>query len=157
MLHLLVGIQGSGKTTFSKELSQKLNCPLVSSDGVRNIHPTWSEDLIWPEIYRLIAESLKKNEDVVYDATNITPKVRKRVKDNIEQLGATFKAIAYFLDTPIDECIKRVEKRNEMVGERFLPLEVIESYHKSLVSPTLDEGFDAIKIIKNGEIVKIIE
>ena len=157
MLHLLVGIQGSGKTTFSKELSQKLNCPLVSSDGVRNIHPTWSEDLIWPEIYRLIAESLKKNEDVVYDATNITPKVRKRVKDNIEQLGATFKAIAYFLDTPIDECIKRVEKRNEMVGERFLPLEVIESYQKSLVIPTLDEGFDAIKIIKNGEIVKIIE
>ena len=157
MIHLLIGIQGSGKTTFSKVLSKKLNCQIVSSDGTRNLHPTWTEDLIWPEIYRLIAEEVRNGKDVIFDATNITQKVRKRFIDNMKEHLDEFHLAAYFIDTPLDECIKRVEIRNTLPNERILPIEVISSYHNSLIMPTFDEGFEEINIVQNEQIVKTIK
>ena len=41
-----------------------------------------------------------------------------------------------------------------MPGERYLPPEVVESYGKRVIKPTLDEGFEFIKIIKGGKIIK---
>ena len=157
MVHLLVGIQGSGKTTFSKILQKDLGCDIVSSDAIRNLHPAWSEDLIWPELYRLISQAIVDGHDVIFDATNITPKVRKRFKDNVEALGVKMQSIAYFFDTPLDVCIQRVEERNKMPNERYLPIEVISSYHQALVKPSISEGYSLIKIIKDGKIVEIIE
>ena len=157
MIHLLVGIPGSGKTTFSQALAKTLDCPIVSSDEVRNLHPDWSEELIWPEIYRLISESLKAGQDLIFDATNITPKVRQRFKDNVEKYGVHLEAGAYFFETPLDECIRRVTIRNTLPNERFLPLEIISSYYSSQVKPQLSEGFAFVKTIRNNEIVETIE
>ena len=35
MIYMMVGIQGSGKTTLSNELSKKMNIEIVSTDMVR--------------------------------------------------------------------------------------------------------------------------
>ena len=156
MIHMLIGIQGSGKTTFSKILKEKLHCDIVSSDGIRKSHPEFKEDMVWPEIYRLIGEDVKMDRDVIYDATNITPKVRKRFMDNINLVtnNHPFKIMAYFIDTPLEECIERVKIRNENKNEIYLPIEVISSYYHSLIKPTIDEGFVKINIVKNNEIVE---
>jgi len=154
MIHLLIGIQGSGKTTYSKKLQQELNCEIVSSDHVRDLHKDWAEDKIWPEIYRLLSVALKENKDVIFDATSISKKVRLRHKEKLQMLGADVVWGAYFLDTPLDECIKRVTLRNESMSERFLPLEVIPSYFNSLEKPDFSEGFEFIKIIRNKEVLE---
>ena len=73
VLHLMVGIQGSGKSTFSKSLSKKLNCKIISSDEVRKMNPNLDEKKVFPEVYRLCAGELKNGNDVIFDATNITP------------------------------------------------------------------------------------
>ena len=41
-----------------------------------------------------------------------------------------------------------------MPGERYLPLEVVESYGKRVIKPTLDEGFVFIKTVKGGKIIE---
>lgn len=156
MVHFLIGIQGSGKTTFSKELAKKLNCKIISTDGLRNAHPDWAESMIWPEVYRLIAEALKQDIDIIYDATNITPKVRNRFKEELLKHNVEIKMGAYYFNTPWEICQKRVIRRNSEPNERFLPPEVVKSYADNIIIPTLDEGFSFIKIIENGEVVKEI-
>lgn len=156
MVHFLIGIQGSGKTTFSKELAHTLKCDIVSTDALRNAHPDWDESMIWPEVYRLIALALKEDVDIIYDATNITPKVRNRFKAELEKHNVTIKMGAYFFNTPWEICQKRVIQRNTDSNERFLPPEVVKSYADNIIMPTLDEGFTFIKIIEDGKVIKEI-
>ena len=95
-VHLMIGIQGSGKSTFSNKLSNEKNIQIVSTDKVRSAHPDWKEELIWPEVYRVTASLIKNNQDVIFDATNITVKVRTRFLDNV---------LAYFEEFNKDENI----------------------------------------------------
>ncbi len=150
MVHMLIGIQGSGKSTYALELSKKLNCEIVSTDRVRIDNPDLPETAIWPEVYKRCSDALKGNRDVIYDATNITPRVRKRFVDNVTSLGAKVKMGAYFFDTPVDLCAARVEKRNKEATQPELPIPVVYSYAASIIYPTLDEGFEFIKRIVNG-------
>lgn len=78
MIYMMVGIQGSGKTTLSNELSKKMNIEIVSTDMVRKNNKGIKENLVWDVVYKRIAELVDEDKDVIYDATNITPKVRKK-------------------------------------------------------------------------------
>ena len=154
-IHLMVGIQGSGKSTFSKKLSEQLNIIISSTDEVRKQNKGIKEELVWPMAYQMCAEELKKGKDVIFDATSITPKVRKRLVDNIKQYFDQFEVGCYFFKVNPEICKQRVSIRNNISGELYLPLEVIDSYHEKIIKPTLDEGFVFIKTINEfGEIVE---
>ena len=45
---------------------------------------------------------------------------------------------------------KRVEKRNKIADELYLPIEVIDSYNAKLIAPSVDEGYIFIKIYLQG-------
>ena len=148
-LHMLIGIPGSGKSTYTKEVLSKQidDAILVSSDETRNQNPDLNEDQIWPEIYRLCAKALSENHNLIFDATNITPKVRKRFFDEIEKRGIPFDSydkIAYFFIADPQLCIERVTIRNQNPKERYLPLEVITNYFQNIIEPTKEEGFSKI-------------
>ena len=74
-IHLMIGIQGSGKTTFSKRLSKSLNIEIVSTDLIRKEMSEILEEQVWSMVYQKCASELAKGKDVIFDATNITPKV----------------------------------------------------------------------------------
>lgn len=156
MIHMMIGIQGSGKTTFSKELAKSINAEIVSTDLVRMTNPGISEDLVWPYVYKRVAECVKNNIEVIFDATSITPKVRKRFIDNVELHDVKCEIIAYFFDVDKDICASRVEQRNKDNTQINIPIEVIYSYSERLVPPTLDEGFKCIKIVRGGKVVEVI-
>ena len=147
-LIMLIGIQGSGKTTYSKKLSKEYNAEVVSTDKVRQTYPGIVESEVFPTVYKLCAEKLKEGNNVILDATHITPKVRKRTFDALDQYEVEYEKIAVYLDTPVEECVRRVDIRNKNPEELFIPLEVIESYGKNLIVPTKEEGFSEIYIIK---------
>lgn len=157
MIYLLVGIPGSGKSTFCKKLKEELNCEVISTDQVRNEHPDWDESKVWPEVYQRAAKAVEEQRDAIFDATNTTPKVRKRFVDEVEKYGVRVKLSAYYFDTPWEVCYERVLVRNTLPGERFLPPEVVESYGKNIIKPTLDEGFEAIYVCKDNKIVEVIK
>lgn len=147
-LIMLIGIQGSGKTTHSKILSEEYNAKVVSTDRVRQTYVGIEESEVFPTVYRLCKEELKSGNNVILDATHITPKVRKRSFDALDQYDVQYEKVAYYFDTPVEECIRRVAIRNEDPNELKLPLEVIESYGKNLIPPSKEEGFDEIHHIK---------
>ena len=157
MVHMMVGIQGSGKSTFSSILANEINAKIVSTDSVRMANPGIKEDLVWPYVYKLVAECIKNNEEVIFDATSITPKVRKRFIENVELHNVKCEIIAYFFDVDKHICAARVEKRNKEENQINIPIEVIYSYSERLVPPTLDEGFVKIKIIRDGIVCEVIE
>ncbi len=149
-VHMMVGIPGSGKSTYSQNiLAKELNCRIVSSDAIRMEHPEWDETLVWPEVYRRLAEDIMLGKDVIYDATSPTPKVRARFFEKIKELipDAKFCVGAYFFPTPASICYQRIEKRNQVPGEHFFPLEKVESYASTIVKPELEEGFAFVKEI----------
>lgn len=149
VLHLMVGVQGSGKSTYSKKLRDEFGYKIISSDEVRKMHPDWEEVKVFPEVYRLCALELKEGRDVIFDATNITPKVRNKNINLVRELYKDFKVYAYFINTNKEVCKERVKIRNTIEGELFLPIEVIDSYFNNLVPPSLDEGIDKIIVINN--------
>lgn len=161
-VHLMIGIQGSGKSTFSNKLSNGKNIQIVSTDKVRSAHPDWKEELIWPEVYRVTASLIKNNQDVIFDATNITVKVRTRFLDNVlayfEEFNKEklpFEYVGYLFKVDPTICFERVKERNNNPNELFLPPEVVYSYHSRLEEPTFNEPFTEIYHITNNEIIKI--
>jgi len=151
-VYMLVGIPGSGKTTFAKELMKRYNAEIISTDKVRKDNPNLKENEIWPEVYKLCADKINENKDIIFDATNITPNVRARFDNELAKYNVTYDKVAFFIKASVEECIKRVEKRNQLPGELYLPLEVIASYGKKIIPPTIDEGFKEIYIIDSSKI-----
>ncbi|NLB11506.1 ATP-binding protein [bacterium] len=146
-VYMLVGIPGSGKTSYAQKLAKEKVCPIISTDAIRNLHPDWDETLIWPETYRICAEILSRGEDLIFDATNTTPNVRKRFKEKLEPYKLSYQIAAYFFPTPWEICYERIEKRNKMAGERYFPLDKVKSYADTIIAPSLDEGFIYIEEI----------
>ena len=145
-LHMMIGIQGSGKTTYTKRVKEEFNAEVVSSDRIRTLHPDWEEAKIFPEVYRLCAEYLKKGIDVVADSTSITPRVRTRYIESVKAYDVDFEVAAYFLNVPYEVCYERVSRRNLDLKERFLPLDVIVSYMSRMIPPTIEEGFKYVRV-----------
>lgn len=149
ILHLMVGVQGSGKSTYSNKLNKEYGYKIISSDEVRKMHPDWEEIRVFPEVYRLCAIELKEGRDVIFDATNITPKVRSKNIGLIRDIYSDFEVHVYFIKASKETCKERVKRRNNIEGELYLPIEVIDSYFNNLVIPSVEEGFDKVIIINN--------
>ena len=149
-VHVMVGIPGSGKSTYCNNVLQKeQECLIVTSDGIRQEHPEWDEPTVWAEVYRRIANELTNNRDVIFDATSCTPRVRSRLFERVNELipNVSYKTGAYFFPTPVEICYARIEKRNQVPGEHFFPVEALQRYADTILEPTLEEGYDFIKTI----------
>lgn len=156
MIYMMVGIQGSGKTTFAKKLSKESDVVIISTDLVRKNNPHFKEEEVWPYVYEQVALNSKAGKNVIFDATSITPKVRKRFMEEIIKFDCNPVFGAYFLNTDKMKCHNRVVDRNKIEGELYLPPEVVFSYSERLIPPTIDEGFKVIYIVVDNEIVEEI-
>ena len=74
VLNVLIGIPGSGKTTFVQKFLKENDCVLVSTDLVRINNPGILEDLVWPKVYEEIGTNLAQGNDVVFCAPTGTGK-----------------------------------------------------------------------------------
>ncbi len=145
VLTLLVGIPGSGKSTFVAS-NKKENQVVLSSDAIRKELLSGEEDqsnnkLIFATLYARAREFLLQGKDVVLDATNISVFERKRVLSNFVDLH--LKRVAVVFETPVEVCVERDAKRDRTVGR-----DVIEKYVKRYQKPSKREGFDEIVFVK---------
>lgn len=142
ILAVMVGISGSGKSTFSKGLKTSLNAELVETDAIRFELTGSSEDQtqnarVFGVAKRRIDNILSHGKNAVIDATSVSVRDRKDWIDIAKKNNAEVRA--YFIDTPVDVAKQRNRKR-----ERKVPEEVIDRQASRLQSPTKTEGFDSV-------------
>ncbi len=148
MVYMLIGIQGSGKSTYANQMHEKTGIEIISSDKIRQTFKGIPERIVWMFLYLRCAYKIRKNEDFILDATNISKGPRQGFFNKMSLYGLKPLVSAIVFDVDLETSLKRVEKRNQDPNELYLPLDVIKDYANRFEDASLDEGFIEIKHIK---------
>lgn len=138
---ILMGLQGSGKSTFYKTFLEG-EFVRVNLDTLRTRH---REDL-------LIEKCLENGDSFAIDNTNPTRLERKKYIDIAKSHG--YRTVGYFLESKIRDCMARNALRE---GRARVPEIAIAATSNKLEIPSYDEGFDELYFVKNDGKNMIIE
>lgn len=125
---LLIGIQGSGKSTFFQQ-------------RFFQTHVRISRDLLKTR-YReqlFLQACILSQQRFVVDNTNVTAADRAKYIQPAAEAG--FRVVGYFFDSAVREAIGRNQKRT---GSAVIPVQGILGTHKRLQPPRHEEGFDLL-------------
>lgn len=138
-LAILIGLQGSGKSTFyRKHLADMVH---VNLDTQKNRTAEWE----------LVESCLAKGLSLVIDNTN--PSVEERARYILPAKAAGYRIIGYFLESKFDDCMARNALRE---GKACVPKVALAATKKRLVYPSLDEGYDALYYVKNDGVTMTV-
>ncbi len=135
---LLVGLPGSGKSTWAKDKPG-----VLSSDALRELLADDPDNqtihaLVFRVLRDLLKHRLELKRPVTYvDATNLTAYERRPYFKLAQAFDCTIEAV--FFDVPVDDCIRRNRQRG-----RAVPDEVIRKMAARLVAPSREEGFSRV-------------
>ena len=125
---LICGIPNAGKTTYSQRFDNVVHMDNVASKGKAS-----------SRILEIISES---TDDMVLEGVFISRRQRKQL---VNSCKPEWKNTCIWLDTPLEECIKR-ESRGRTAN-------LMRNCHLCMQPPTLDEGWDEIIIIRDRKSV----
>lgn len=151
-LIMMVGVPGSGKSTYTKQIAEKEQAVILSSDQIyveitgdtTNSKP--NDGKVFDELYKRAREYLKQGTNVIIDATNSSAKKRKGV---LQQFKGASEKECYYICAPFETCVKRDKERERTVGYG-----VIKGMYLRLFVPfvdVLDEGFDKVHYLVSDE------
>ena len=149
----LIGVPGSGKSTWIKQQTWALGLPVVSSDffieqEAARTGKTYTEVF---KDYIPIALKLMFNQalvcqanklDFIWDQTNTTVSTRKKKFDTLLPTQYEHIAVVFKVPEP-DELVRRLASR----AGKEIPADVMESMIKNFEQPTLEEGFTKIWLV----------
>lgn len=143
-IEVLIGLPGSGKSTYANQFKESLDVVVISSDAIReellgDIDNQSKKDKVFDEYYKRAKEVLTKGKSVILDATNLTFKSRKNIFERLSKFKntATFKA-RYFSGDFTQFSIRNQSR------SRIVPNHVMGNMYKSLQIPMYQEGWDEI-------------
>lgn len=161
---MLVGLPGSGKSTFARKIADTYNtnnCSIYSSDEIRK-ELTGSEEcqdkdaevfqLLHSRIKKDLSDNCTKDKVVIYDACNINYKRRRAFLNELKKFDCR-KACCMIWES-YEKCLQNNIKRHEN-GGRFVPEWVIKRMYKNFYIPQFYEGWDDIIITSMHDIKPI--
>lgn len=147
----LVGVPGSGKSTWIKNQDWAKDCAIVSTDmwvelEAERLGKTYSEifDEYMPHAVKLMANHVElardKGMDIIWDQTSTTEGARRKKFNMLRD----YEHIAVVFKTPeMDELKRRLASR----PGKNIPSHVMAQMIKGFVMPTTDEGFTEIRVV----------
>lgn len=138
-VYFMVGIPGSGKSTWAgKNLPGAI---IVSTDDIREelfgtADTAHSSQRVFTLAHRRVIEALKSGRDVVFDATNITPKARGKLLTKLQASGVKYEAVAVVLRVTPEKAVEQQQGRDRKVSGH-----IVRHFHRLLVPPQKEEGF----------------
>jgi predicted kinase len=144
----MVGVPGSGKSTWIANQDWAKDCAYISTDGyverfARRMGKTYSEvfDQVMPRAIRLMMRAVRKAEsegkDVIWDQTSTTVASRGRkfrALPNYEHVAVVFKTPEW------PELKHRLDSR----PGKHIPRKVVKGMIHGFEQPTEEEGFKEI-------------
>jgi predicted kinase len=119
-VYMMLGLTGSGKTTFARDLREKLLLDVLSLDaeyerqGGKLNNPKWdvaaasrAEEVINAKV----REYVQSGESVILDFCFWLREGRMQYREFIKSIGA--KCHVYYFELPIEELWKRLESRSD--------------------------------------------
>jgi predicted kinase len=123
---ITVGLQASGKTSWSKELVKSSNGRIVNicKDDLREMlhnseHSKGRESFVISIQEAIIDNSLNSGKDCVISDTNLNPAHIDRIKNKFGD-RAEIVIEDCFLQVSLEECIARDKNRTKSVGEKVI-------------------------------------
>ena len=156
-LIVLCGLPASGKSTTRTELeriltSRKEKYTVVCPDDIRKELTGDTSDQtrnadVFELAYKRLRQNLRAGKSVVFDATNVDKKNRRK----LIKVGKSSKSgiIALWQDTNKSVCIQRNNNR-----ERVVPEFVIQNMCRKFQKPDIKEGFDSVIRVTPSTILK---
>jgi predicted kinase len=129
---ILVGLQGSGKTTYYR--TNLLDTHVLVSGDVQGSPQRQAA---------VVRESLASGRSFTVDNTNLTRAARAAYIRPAKEAG--YRVVCCYLDTPVRTAIGRNNHRKD---KKAIPVPAILRSAKNLQLPAMDEGFDEILVIQ---------
>lgn len=134
-LIIFVGLPGSGKTTCYREQFAATHVH-VSKDLMPHARDRESRQRAQ------IEKALSEGRSVVVDNTNPTAEARAPLIEIGRRYGA--RVVAYYFEVPVRTAIARNAGRE---GRARVPNVAIFTTLKKLAAPSVEEGFDEVRVI----------
>lgn len=155
-LIMLIGLPGSGKSTFIKKLNQHNDYVVISSDDIieelaalegKTYTDVFDKHVGFAtkEMFRRAEEAIRQNKKVIWDQTNMNSKNRRK-KLAMFPKEYVKKAVIFSIDNL--ELKRRLDKRAKETG-KTIPAHIMKSMANSYEAPTKAEGFSQIFWVKN--------
>jgi predicted kinase len=130
---ILVGLQGSGKTTYFEKHFASTHAHVS-----RDVQGTTEAE------FALIRECVRAGRSFVVDNTNSTRGARAPYIELAKAAG--YSVSAYFFDTPVRTAIGRNNHRKDKTP---IPVPAILRTAKNLQAPALEEGLNQVIVINS--------
>lgn len=160
---LMVGVSGSGKTTWVNSHKEYIACStdsiieqLAESMGISYteafdyIQNKKKFDYITTKFFEKIYECILNDKDFVIDRTHLKRNVRFSIINELKTFamenGKHLELSAVSFELSKNTIFERLKNREKKTG-KFIPKEVILEQINSFDIPTIDEGFDMIERI----------
>jgi predicted kinase len=135
-LIILIGLQGAGKSTFCEQRFAETH-EHISMDRLRNNPRPARRQLV------LLEAALQAGRSLVVDNTNPTTADRAPLIALGRQFGA--RIVGYYFEPDVKGSLARNQQRE---GKTRVPDVAIFATRKKLQTPTYDEGFDELHVVR---------
>lgn len=143
-LVMMVGLPASGKSTYAKQLAEKMPATVFSSDELReemfgDVDNQKNNQKLFQELHKRIKECLKSGNNAIYDATNISSKRRRGFLSELKNIDCIKKCV--IMATSYEQCLENNRNR-----DRVVPEWVVKRMYMKWQTPHWFEGFDGVSI-----------